>query len=370
MNWRAALAIARKDVVDALRNQYIVAILALPVILSLLLPVIFPSPGDELETLRVVVYDPGGSRLVTWLSALPNLQLIRVDAGARVTETIEAENAVAGLGVPADFDAAVAAGERPALTIYVNQGEARGGQDSLARWLEQDWFRRLIEQQVAILAGPPPPVNVVWVDVGAASTSRAAVDFDLDQFMLVMILGMALAMVGVYMVPLLIVEEKERHTLAFLLVSPADAGEVALGKALPGIVYSLAIAAMTIALNQGWAGDFPVTILALLLGSLFTVAVGLLIGSFLSSTMQVNTWGSAVIVLLLLPSWVAPGQRLPALAEAVMRLIPTTYLVQALQQSLAGRAALPQVWTELAILSGAVLLAFGAVVWTLRREEV
>ena len=64
MNWRAVLAITRKDVVDAVKNLYILFGLVLPIGLSLLFSLAFPGP-DELATLTVAVHDPGGSRLVT-----------------------------------------------------------------------------------------------------------------------------------------------------------------------------------------------------------------------------------------------------------------------------------------------------------------
>ena len=140
------------------------------------------------------------------------------------------------------------------------------------------------------------------------------------------------------------------------------------GKALTGLVYSLLIAGILITLNQGWVGDWPVTLLAVLLGALFMVAVGLLMGSLFQTTMQVNTWSSIVMIVLMVPSWLTMLQ-MPTALEIALRLIPTHYLTKVLELALAGDASLVRVWGDLALLLGSVVLAFACVVWTLRRED-
>jgi ABC-type Na+ efflux pump permease subunit len=52
----------------------------------------------------------------------------------------------------------------------------------------------------------------------------------LDRFLLIVVL----AMTGAYMLPTLLVEEKEKHTLQALLVSPASPGDIVISKALTG----------------------------------------------------------------------------------------------------------------------------------------
>ena len=355
MNWRAILTIAHKDIVDAIKNRYILFALILPIGVSLLLRVAFPGP-DELIT--IAVYDPGDSRLVSGLRELSAVRLLEVTSDRQLPEEVEKET-VGGLAVPAGFDAAVEAGEQPELTVYLNR--RRGGGELAV-------FRRLVEQQVWVLVEQPPPARITWTNVAEPPGTLAQGEFRFDRYILVVLLVMALAMTGSFVVPLLLVEEKEKHTLDALLMSPADSAEVVAGKALTGLLYSLLIAGVLIALNEGWVGDWPVTAVAILLGSLFMVAVGLLMGSLFRTTMQVNTWSSIVVLALMSPSWLGVMGS-PTLLETALGLLPTHCLAQALGLALAGEASLARVWGDLAVLAGSVIVAFAAVVWTLRRQE-
>jgi len=357
MNWRVILVIARKDIVDAVKNLYILFCLVLPIGVSLLLRLIFAGP-DDLGTLTVAVYDPTGSHLVTELRALPQVHLLEVDTAQQLTAEVE-RNAVGGLALPVNLDAAVDAGEQPEITVYLNRQRGGGGMAA---------FQRLVEQQVWAMTGRAMPVHIVWADVAAPAGLQTEGTLRLDLYLITLFLVVVLAMTGAFVVPLLLVEEKEKHTLEFLLVSPAGPAEVVAGKALTGLVYSLLIAGILITLNQGWVGDWPVALLAVLLGALFTVAVGLLMGSIFRTTMQVNTWSSIVMLVLMVPSWLTV-LRIPTALEAALRLIPTHYLVEVLKLALAGESSLVRVWDDLALLLASVVFAFAAVVWVLRRED-
>jgi ABC-2 type transport system permease protein len=108
--------------------------------------------------------------------------------------------------------------------------------------------------------------------------------------MLPLLLLITFAMTGALVVPLLLVEEKEKRTLDFLLTSPASLTEIIAGKALTGVVYSFLIPGLLLAINHKLIGNWPLTLLTVLLGLLFVVAVGLFMGSLFQNTMQVNTW--------------------------------------------------------------------------------
>lgn len=355
MKWRVILAIAHKDILDAVKNRYILFSLLLPIGLSLLFLLVFPGP-DDWDDLTVAVYDLGGSRLVNDLQASPYCQVMTVDSLQDLQKAVEKE-AVGGLVLPVGFDAAVAEGARPELTVYIN-GRRGGG--------EMASFQRLVERQLWALAGHELPVHMVSIDV--TDSEQTEKGFRVDRFLLIQFLVMAIALTGAFVVPTLLVEEKEKHTLDVLLMSPAGPVEVVAGKALTGLVYSLLIAGVLLTLNRGWAGAWPVTLLTVLLGTLFTVTLGLLMGGLFHTTMQVNTWSNLIMLTLLMPSWFIIVE-VPAALETAFHLSPIYYLVEALNLSLSDQASLGQVWTHLAVLAGSVAVVFAAVVWTLRKQE-
>ena len=270
---------------------------------------------------------------------------------------VEKSKAVGGLVVPPNFDEDVATGKQPELTVYVNNRKST---------IEQASFRQLLEQQVLSLVKHPVPARLVWIDVAKESSAQKGRGLNLNQMLLPLLLLLAFAMTGALVVPLLLVEEKEKRTLDFLLTSPASLTDIITGKALTGVVYSLLIAGLLLAINHKQVGNWPLTLLTILLGLLFVVAIGLFMGSLFQNTMQVNTWASLVLFVLLTPSFPSPG--LPAALETAMRFIPTYYFIEALKLSLAGTAS-SRIWGHLAVVLACTLLGFSAATWALRREQ-
>jgi ABC-2 type transport system permease protein len=360
MSGRIVWAIAQKDILDAIKNRYLLMGLILPVGLSLLFRVLFQSISNP-SSLTVAVYDPSGSRLTAELLALPGVKVLKVDSEAQLREQVNKGGAATGgISIPESFDQEVNSGRQPELTVYLNPQK---GNVQLAA------FRELLSEQVWALNSAAAPARIHWLEFSPAEGSSVQSTLRLDLYLLVMFLVMSLTMTGAFVVPLLLVEEKDKHTLEFLLVSPATPTEVVIGKALTGLVYSALGAGTLIALNHGWSGNWPLTVLALILGALFLVAVGLLMGSVFHTMMQVNTWSSIVMLVLLAPSWFTVFQLSSILGTAV-RLIPTYYLADLLSLSLNNAATLPGAGTDIAVLLGSLILTFGAVIWILRRQEL
>jgi len=358
MNARTILAIARKDIVDAIKNRYLLLSLVMPVGLSLMFQLLF-SGSSGLGTLTLAVYDPGGSRLTAQLRAMPDVKLVEAETVDRLMEEVKG-NAVGGVAIPEHFDKDVDLGKQPELTVYLNLTKGGG-----ARAV----FRELITREVWSMREEAAPAVIVWSDVSAPEEIPAKAAFQMDFYLLVMFLVMSLTMTGGFVVPLLMVEEKEKHTMEFLLVSPVTPAEIATGKAITGLVYCGLGAGILIALNHGWSGLWPITFLAVFLGAGFMVAAGLLMGSVLHTAMQVNTWSTLVLLVLLAPSWLTVVS-LPPYLEGVIRITPTYYLVQILNQSLTGQVTPAGAAGSLAVIAGCMVVTFGLVVWVIRRQEL
>lgn len=356
MNFSVVSAITRKDVVDAIRHRYLLTALVTPLFAALLFRVMLPG-GDGRSILNVVVHDAGSSALVAELARTPRLGVIAVTSADAIAGDVEKRKAIGGLVVPANFDADLAAGKQPQLTVYVNNEKTV---------FEQAAFRRILDQMVRAAAKQPEPANLVWVDVGEAKEDQIRGASALDQMLLPLLLILTFGMTGAFVVPLLIVEEKEKRTLDFLLSSPASLNEIIAGKALTGAVYTLLIAGLLLVINRHLIRDWPLTLSTMVLGLLFVVGVGLVIGSLLNNTMQVNTWASVVLIVLLTPSFPMIG--LSGWFDKAMRVVPTYYLAEALKLSMAGTMS-TRLWVYLAVLLGCTLVVFAAAAWALRRRS-
>ena len=355
MSLRTIAAIARKDIVDALRNRYLLVALLTPLLVTVVLRVLLPGIND-LTTLTIVMYDHGNSRLLSKVGSSSQINLVTVDSAEKVSKTVANSKAVGGLVIPLNFDADVAAGKQPELIVYVNNKQSS---------IEQATFRQVLERLVLTLVELPAPARLVWVDVAKEPTPQTG-GLNLDQMLLPLLLLMTFAMTGALVVPLLLVEEKEKRTLDFLSTSPASKIEIITGKALTGMVYGLLIAGMVLAFNHKLIGNWPLTLLSVFVGLVFLVAVGLLMGSLFQNTMQVNTWAGLVLLVLLAPSF--PSLGLSSTLETAQRLIPTYYFVEALKLSLVPVPS-ARIWGHLGVLLAVTLLAFFAATWGLRRQQ-
>lgn len=356
MNFSVVSAITRKDVVDAIRHRYLLTALVTPLLVALLFRVMLP--GDNGRTvLNVVVYDAGNSALLAELRNTPRMGVVEASSADAIAGVVKKSNAIGGLAVPANFDADIASGKQPQLTVYVNNEKTV---------FEQAAFRRILDQMVRAAAKQPEPANLVWVDVGETAEDTLKGGTSLNQMLLPLLLILTFGMTGALVVPLLIVEEKEKRTLDFLLSSPATLNEIIAGKALTGVVYTLLIAGLLVGINRQLIHDWPLTLSTMVLGLLFVVGVGLVIGSVLNNTMQVNTWASFVLIVLLAPSFPVIG--LSGWFDKAMRVVPTYYLSEALKMSMAGTMS-RQLWVYLGVLLVCTFVVFMAAAWALRRRS-
>ena len=356
MNGGIVSAITRKDLVDAIRHRYLLTALVTPLFVALLFRVMLPNPNSR-EILKVVVHNAGGSGLVAELKQTPQIGVVEIASADAIAKEVETRKAIGGVIVPANFDKDLAAGKQPELTVYVNNKENVFGQGA---------FRRLLDQTVRSFAKQPEPARLVWVDIDKDADDPIRAGIGLDQMLLPLLLILTFGMTGAFVVPLLIVEEKEKRTLDFLLSSPASLKEIIAGKALTGVVYTLLIAGLLLAINRSSIRNWLLTSLTVVVGLLFVVGVGLVVGSLLKNTMQVNTWASFVLILLLAPSF--PSIGITKWFENAMRFVPTYYLSEALKLSMAGTVT-SKLWVNLAVLTGCTIVVFIAAAWALRRRS-
>ena len=178
------------------------------------------------------------------------------------------------------------------------------------------------------------------------------------------------ALVSALIVPLMMVEEKERQTLRFLLVSPASIVDVLAGKVLAAIVFCLAMSGIGIIFSGEAAMELSVASLAAMgLGSILYTGAGLLSSAFFQTALQANTWaGIPVIVLFfgMIAELLPLGSRL---AELV-KLIPAYSASVLLRTSLNG-SAIPEEWLIHSIYLAAWIAAIYALtIWRYQRKAM
>jgi len=350
---RVVMALVGKDIVDGLKSRFILnTIVGVSVLMVMyrVLPVLGSSGDDP----QVAVYDAGSSSLVTELRESGGIELVETRSREELESYLGSRGAaVLGLVLPADFDRAVQ--EAGAVQMEGHLDHWVG--DRAAVEIEATFEARLGE-----LIGKPVDLTVQRGTVYTRPTGFQAFTNSLSLLVL-------LAMLGVMVTAGLMLEEKEKRTINALLVSPASPGQVVLGKAITGLVLCLVAAAAWAAFSLAWIVHWVPLLLGAVLGALFTVSVGLVIGGLCEQRQQLTLWGFVLMQPLLLGPAFGQLDFVPVGIRQALSWIPTTPLAKVLSAAFGARAPLAEYAPELALLAAYAGLALALAGWVLRRSD-
>lgn len=353
---RIVWAVAAKDIVDAIKNKTTISIM-IGVAFLMLSGQALPLLMKLRATPNAVVYDAGKSHLIAELGKGRDLRLRPVSSLQELTKTVaESTGPVLGLAVPADMDARLEAGEPVELDGY------------LAHWLdpaEASEARVFFQERLTQLAGQTVRINVEGHAVYPSPDSGGQAS------MITMSLVTAVLAICGAIVPFLMIEEKETHTLDALLVSPASIGQVVTGKALAGLFYGLTVAGVVLAFNLRMVVHWEVAVLATVCGSLFAVAIGLLLGSLFDNPGSMNLCFGGVLLILIMPVFLtgALGLNAPQAVRAILPWVPSVLWADVVRATFAQSVPWGQVGLNLGVVSGWVVLLLALVAWRVRRSD-
>ena len=354
---RIIWAIALKDIVDALKNRTTLTIMlgtALLVLSSQALPLLM-----QLQDLpKAYAVDPGESVGIEVLTEerssfrvyrSPSQQMMKNDL-------VEAPDVRLGLVIPEDFDQLVKSNESIELQGFI------------AHWASQEELNRLVtffegqfKDQIGVAVKIQIEGNAVYPQPDAGG------------FLIMISLAFVLVIItlGILLVPFLMIEEKETHTIDALLVSPASYAQVVAGKAIAGVFYCLVAAAVVLLINHGLIAQWALVILAVISGSMFAVSLGLLIGTLFENPTSMNMWGGLLIAVLMVPMFLSMtvGPNFPPLIQALLPWLPSVAIVNLVRFSFAADIFPLPTLLDLGRLTAFTLMLFVLVVWRLRRIE-
>jgi ABC-2 type transport system permease protein len=182
-------------------------------------------------------------------------------------------------------------------------------------------------------------------------------------------LTLVLVTTGGFLVPYLIFEEKQTHTMDALLVSPASAADITLGKALAGMAYCLTAMAVVLAFNLSSVVGWGIAALAVLVGAIFAVGVGLLLGTIFETAQQVGAWMIVPILTLMAPVLFAMLGNLPPILDLLLPWLPTIALGNLFLLSLSADATLVRALPDLALVLGWTLPLYTTVIWNVHHSD-
>jgi len=349
--WRIILALAAKDIVDALKNKTILTIVlglsmmmltveALPLLLKL----------DDRP--RVAIYDAARSGVADELRREGNVQIseLRKEADTIVAAR-EASSQLLAVTLPSDWESSTGP-----LTI----------EGYIGHWVGNETAEQIMAKSAQALTA----VTGRQITIQA---QRVYPTLENGGHSIMVSLGLILVTVLItsILVPYLILEEKTTHTLDVLRVSPASITQVLLGKGLAGTVYGLLAAAVLLAFNLSLVNFWGLMIPTILAIVLFGVGMGLLVGILVENEGGVQMWTALLVVALMAPLFLVfvNESALPEWLQQVANWLPTTASFDLIRLSFGNVWTTSEIWSRFAAVLLSVVIVFSAAVWRLKSWE-
>ncbi len=348
--------IASKDIVDSLRNKLVISLI-LGMGFMLLMPKLMGLMLVPPE-IPVLVYDHGESRLTAELENSDQYQVQRARSLVEVEQVIGSMGfglgVEFGLAVPDDFDQVLEAGGQPELDGYV----------AWANRMKASQLKTGFEEQFEEMVGQPVRINVEGNIVYPSS------DAGLWLLMVTITPVIVILMMGIQLVPALLFEEKQTKTMEALLVSPASISQVVVGKALAGLFYVMVAASVVFTIN--WAGvvHWEMVLLFVLGIGVFSVGVGLVLGSFFERQQDVAGLTMLLLVVFIGTLFVNMlGLDIPAVVQAMLPWVPSVALAEIIRFIFLETVPWEEVLANLGSVLAISTLLYAVVVWNVRRSD-
>ncbi len=328
MNLGRLWTLVRKDFVTGPRKSFFIWALVLPVAMTLIFQVIFGSLFEPKPRLGIV--DMGQSEITAAVEDMEGIQLSLLDSIEVLKRQVRDNDLDAGLVLPAGFDQSVRDGQRPQLEFYIG-GKSLASNRIILTVTAIDLLRQVERRD--------PPIEVQMVLLGEEGLPMSI-------RIIPVLVFYALVMAGVFVPGSNLVEEKERGTFNALLTTPVQPQELLASKWLMGMIFSGAMAALTLFLN-GAIGPRPFDVLVVIaVASSLCAMLGLLVGSIsrTSTTLFAIVKGMGIflfapVFFYLFPDW----------PQWIARLFPLYWIIEPVWQVSIMGQPVSQVGFELTV---------------------
>lgn len=361
MHLRIILTIALKDLKDAVRDGRILIALLMPLGLGVIYNVAMPEAQKPSVTVAIAAADatqlPAALRSIAGSSV--NLKFNDFPSAAAVTAQVEAKKADVGLVVPAGFDAAVAAGSAPTLVVVRPTGTSTLGAIYMASALDA---------ALRSMAGQHAPAITAVQKVQPAHDSASVIaNLGARKFLVLGTLIMIIAMIAIYILPVLLTDEFEKKTADALLMVGSQA-DVVSAKVLVGLIYIAVSVPLLLVVTQMAPANLPLFVGAVAALSVTLVGVGLLLGAIVRTVSQLNTWSSVLLLLVILPVFYVLLD-FPSWVQTVIGATPGNQAMRLLVDGFTGQSMYGGSTLAFGVIAAWAVGVYAVLIRTLARRE-
>ena len=381
-----SLRIAWKDLMELFRNRMgLVLLILMPIFMMTMVGFIYPSETSMNNVSIALVNEDTGfggynfsSIFITTLNSInDNASMMKLkDASSLedVREMIQAGDAEGGIVIPSDFTANIIAGQQGTITIVTDQSNPQMSA------IIQTVLGEVVEQMGTVLAQQNvaeqlniDPSNALAVVKPFNVQVKGSVEGDFSYFDFIApgILAMTVMMSVMTGLPAAISHEREVGTLDGMMVAPINRLSVILGKTLAqmarGMLQGTLILVLAMILfGVTVHGNILLVFALLLLGVFSFVGLGVVLTSFAkeqeTAVMMMTT---IMFPMMFLSGVFFPIEQMPWFMQVISKVLPLTYVADALRKVMVLGADVSMLTNELAILIcfGAVMIAIAVPVF-------
>jgi len=339
MSFTRFLAVARKEVVQILRDaRSLIIVVIMPVILVLLFGY---GVNLDLKGLPVYVYDRDGSQqsqdLLKRLQASAYFDVVRVvNDYPALGRSLDDGHAKMGIVIPWDFSERLHEGRPVQVQALVD-----GTDDNTANVL--------IGYSQAVVQGYSSDIQLEWLRTRGKLVQPAPVsvetrtwyneDLESSAFIVPGVLALVMSVIGAFLTSLTIAREWERGTMEQLISTPVTPAEIMLGKLVPYFIIGMFDVIICALIAIYWFQvPFRGSFLTLLISSAMFLVVVLALGFFISVIAGSQLAASQIALLItFLPAFLLSGflfsiEQMPVVLQWITRILPARYYVSVLKK--------------------------------------
>jgi ABC-2 type transport system permease protein len=302
----------------------------------------------------LLLYDAGNPATMLLLEDSPAVNLYTYESKEKMLYFLSnGEQPELGLVIPAGFDQTVEAGQFIELQGYM-----------LHFFSEEEVLeiQRYMQDELEFLLGSPVSIQINQIQLHPEThgvTILASMGFS---FMILM--------VGMIAIPHMMLEEKQNKTLDAMLISPASSSHIVAAKAFTGLVYALITYGIGLFLFRHVIVNWGLALGAGLLGALFAVSLGLLLGILVDNRQQLVLWGWVGMIPLFLPMLLSIMEDLlPPWLFGIFKWVPSSALMRAIRSSMVAAPPVEYYLPQLSILLISAVLFLLVDSWLVRRSD-
>jgi len=350
---RIIWSITLKDLTDAVKNKNIITII-LSALFIVMVYKYLPGLTAEDSPPRLLVYDPVNSILFSELYDSPAVDLYTYKSEEDMKYYLtNGDRPELGLVIPNNFDPAKNPEKPLELQGYVLHLFKEEDVQELKTYMEGE-FEYILER----------PVNISIEKIPLQPETYGITVLTSMGFVFVTI------MVGMMVIPHLMIEEKQTKTIDALMISPAGSGHIVISKALTGLIFTLLMLVIAVAFNWILIQQRWLFLLGGLLGALFAISLGMMLGILIDTRQQLTLWAWVGFIPLLIPMMLSlMDDLLPENVVQILKWVPTSALFRIFRTSMAGTTPIKYFGPQLAVIliSSVALLSIDS--WLVRRLD-